>query len=104
MSVVQQLDIRVGQLSLCSFSSLPWIEVQGAEMIDFLLTGVLEEAARTCRLLGPFECAVLVFKCHAQARSNDNAGRLKGVRPFDAKPSLLKHCVASSKSCTCLHQ
>jgi len=37
MSVVQQLDIRIWQHFLCSFSSLRWVEVQGVKMIDFLI-------------------------------------------------------------------
>ena len=35
MSVVQQLDIRIRKLFLCSFSSSHWVEVQGVKMTDF---------------------------------------------------------------------
>ena len=48
-----------------------------------------KRAARTWRLLGPFKCAVHVFKCLAQAHSNDNPGRCQEVRPFDQELSLL---------------
>ena len=34
---MQQLDIRIWQHFLCSFSSLRWVEVQGVKMIDFLI-------------------------------------------------------------------
>ena len=37
MSVVQQLDIRIRLIFLCSFSSLRRVEVQGVRMIDFLI-------------------------------------------------------------------
>ena len=42
MSVFQQLDIRILQFFLCSFSSLRWVEVQGVKMIDFFDSGVFE--------------------------------------------------------------
>jgi len=35
MSVGQQLDIRIVQLHLCTFSSWRWVEVQGVKMIGF---------------------------------------------------------------------
>ena len=37
VGIVQQFDIRIRQLLLCSFSSLRWVEVQGVEVIDFLI-------------------------------------------------------------------
>ena len=42
ISVFQQLDIRIRQFFLCSFSSLRWVEVQGVKMIDFFDSGVFE--------------------------------------------------------------
>jgi len=42
----------------------------------------LVEADRTdVQLLGPFECAVRVYKCLGQAHSNDNTGRCRESDP-----------------------